>query len=191
MNSIELGKKIREIRLSKHMTQNDVVGTFITRNMLSQIENGSAYPSIKTLEYIANVLEIPLEQLMSADPLTEAPAYSAIPDNNADVCGAEASHPDYISILCDAKNKYKSQKYKEVIDLMSAYSDKSCPVYDEANALLARAFFESAKLSHKNRDLTTASEYANQAVVFASNGIYSSDELMMKAYRIIKDSDNK
>lgn len=55
MDSIELGKRIREARLSKKMTQSEVVGTFITRNMLSQIESGTATPSFKTLEYLSGV----------------------------------------------------------------------------------------------------------------------------------------
>lgn len=50
MNSEELGKRIKEARLAKKMTQSELVGTFITRNMLSRIESGNACPSVKTLE---------------------------------------------------------------------------------------------------------------------------------------------
>ena len=50
MNAAELGRRIKEARIAKKMTQSQVVGTFITRNMLSQIENGNALPSITTLE---------------------------------------------------------------------------------------------------------------------------------------------
>ena len=53
MNSGELGKRIKEARLAKKMTQSELVGTFITRNMLSRIESGNACPSVKTLEYLA------------------------------------------------------------------------------------------------------------------------------------------
>ena len=42
MNSEELGKRIKEARLAKKMTQSELVGTFITRNMLSRIESGNA-----------------------------------------------------------------------------------------------------------------------------------------------------
>jgi len=61
---LTLGKKIRKKRIEKKMTQQDLVGDFITRNMLSQIENGIATPSIKTLKYIAEKLEVPLSYLM-------------------------------------------------------------------------------------------------------------------------------
>ncbi len=55
-----LGQKVRELRLSKQMTQKELAGDCITRNMLSQIENGSATPSMKTMEYLAGKLEKPL-----------------------------------------------------------------------------------------------------------------------------------
>ena len=42
MNSEELGKRIKEARLAKKMTQSELVGTFIKRNMLSRIESGNA-----------------------------------------------------------------------------------------------------------------------------------------------------
>ena len=41
MDSITLGRRIKEARLAKKMTQNEVVGNFITRNILSQIESGT------------------------------------------------------------------------------------------------------------------------------------------------------
>ena len=59
MNSGELGKRIKEARLAKKMTQSELVGTFITRNMLSRIESGNACPSVKTLEYLARRLGLP------------------------------------------------------------------------------------------------------------------------------------
>jgi len=60
-----LGKRIKEARLAKKMTQSDVVGGYITRNMLSQIESGAAFPSIRTLEYLSGVLEVPMSELMA------------------------------------------------------------------------------------------------------------------------------
>ena len=67
MNNLDLGKKLKEARLNKKLTQSDVVGTFITRNMLSQIESGAASPSLRTLEYLANVLELPIHYLIAED----------------------------------------------------------------------------------------------------------------------------
>lgn len=60
MNDMTLGQKIRELRLSKQMTQKELAGDFITRNMLSQIENDSATPSMKTMDYLAATLGKPI-----------------------------------------------------------------------------------------------------------------------------------
>ena len=64
IKELSLGKKIRQIRIDRKITQQELVGDFITRNMLSQIENDVATPSIKTLQYIADHLEVPLSFLM-------------------------------------------------------------------------------------------------------------------------------
>ena len=47
-----LGQKLKQTRLARGMTQSQVVGDRITRNMLSQIENDLASPSVGTLEYL-------------------------------------------------------------------------------------------------------------------------------------------
>ena len=69
MKQPELGKRLKEARIARKMTQSEVVGTFITRNMLSQIESGKAMPSVETLQYLAEVLGISPQSLISV-PLT-------------------------------------------------------------------------------------------------------------------------
>lgn len=53
---MELGEKLRNARLEAGMTQRQLCGEEITRNMLSLIEHGSAQPSMKTLQYLASRL---------------------------------------------------------------------------------------------------------------------------------------
>ncbi|MBQ2767140.1 MAG: helix-turn-helix transcriptional regulator [Clostridia bacterium] len=55
----ELGQKIRRLRIAAQMTQAELAGDQITRNMLSQIETGGALPSLPTIQYLAQKLEIP------------------------------------------------------------------------------------------------------------------------------------
>ena len=57
---MELGQRIRQARLEAEMSQRQLCGDVITRNMLSQIENGSAKPSMGTLQYIAAKLGKPI-----------------------------------------------------------------------------------------------------------------------------------
>ncbi|MCL2703334.1 MAG: helix-turn-helix domain-containing protein [Defluviitaleaceae bacterium] len=59
-----LGQRIREVRLQKKLTQTDVVGDYMTRNMLSKIENGSAAPSVRTLEFLAVALDVPVSYFL-------------------------------------------------------------------------------------------------------------------------------
>ena len=68
-----LGQKLKQTRLARGMTQSQVVGDRITRNMLSQIENDLASPSVGTLEYLASVLNVRLSWLL-ADEQDEAEA---------------------------------------------------------------------------------------------------------------------
>ena len=62
---MNIGERIRELRISKLMTQADLAGDHITRNMLSCIENGSANPSLSTIVYIAGRLGVPAGFLLA------------------------------------------------------------------------------------------------------------------------------
>ncbi len=53
---MELGQRIRQARLEAGLSQRQLCGDVITRNMLSLIENGSARPSMDTLLYLAGRL---------------------------------------------------------------------------------------------------------------------------------------
>lgn len=53
---MELGEKLRQARLEAGLSQRQLCGEEITRNMLSLIENGSAKPSMKTLQYLSSRL---------------------------------------------------------------------------------------------------------------------------------------
>jgi len=64
---VKLGEKIRELRVAKLMTQAELAGTQITRNMLSCIENGSAQPSLSTILYIATRLNVPAGFLLAEE----------------------------------------------------------------------------------------------------------------------------
>ena len=64
MKENSLGERLKQARIEKKMTQKEVAGDFITRNMLSQIENGLATPSIKTIEHLAKTLNKPIAYFM-------------------------------------------------------------------------------------------------------------------------------
>jgi transcriptional regulator with XRE-family HTH domain len=60
-----IGKNISRIRRKKKFTQEDLCGlTEMDRSFLSEIENGKANPSIKTLINIATALDCKLTDLV-------------------------------------------------------------------------------------------------------------------------------
>ena len=57
---MDIGAKLRQARLDAGLSQRQLCGDVITRNMLSLIENGSARPSMDTLAYLAERLGKPM-----------------------------------------------------------------------------------------------------------------------------------
>lgn len=55
-----IGAQIRSARIEKGLSQRQLCQDVVTRNMLSQIENGTANPSLPTLEILAERLQKPL-----------------------------------------------------------------------------------------------------------------------------------
>jgi len=69
MNEKEcLGLKIRTIRKSKKMTQEELSEIVdISPRQMVKIEMGQAYPSVGTLKNIAQALDIPIQSLFETD----------------------------------------------------------------------------------------------------------------------------
>lgn len=57
---MELGQRIKQARLEAGLSQRQLCGDRLTRNMLSLIENGAARPSMDTLRYFAQMLGRPI-----------------------------------------------------------------------------------------------------------------------------------
>lgn len=157
MNRSELGKRIKEARLAKKMTQTEVVGTFITRNMLSQIESGIATPSLKTLEYLAGVLDIPVQTL-----IPDGRGEPTDPDTDADK-------------LWEAKQHYTNGQYDLAVEL--AESLVNGKFSDEGYAIAARCYMSMAADCEKAGDISKAADLAQKADDLADKGIYASREV--------------
>lgn len=161
MNRSELGKRIKEARLAKKMTQTEVVGTFITRNMLSQIESGSATPSLKTLEYLAGVLDIPIQTLIpdgrEGDP---------DPDSHSDTDADK---------LCEAKEHYAQGNYDLAARLAESLINGRFS--DEGYGIAARCYMSMAADCEKAGDMSKAAQLAQKADELADKGIYASREI--------------
>lgn len=164
MDNAELGRRLKTARLAKKMTQSDVAGTFITRNMLSLIESGSATPSMKTLEYLSGVLEIPMEKLISQSGSFE---------ENSE-----------LQQFQNAKKLLSEKKYREFLESVRPEGIFA----DELHALCSIAHLELAKTfseSHKTEQLQTAISHARLASLEASRGLYANSARASQANHLL------
>ncbi len=67
---MDLGQKIRTARLEAGLSQRQLCGDTITRNMLSLIEHGSAKPSMTTLQILAGRLGKPVSFFLDEEAVT-------------------------------------------------------------------------------------------------------------------------
>ena len=76
---MELAMRIKTARLEAGLSQRQLCGDVITRNMLSLIEGGKARPSMDTLRHFARVLGRPLSYFLEED-MTFSPNQKAMQD---------------------------------------------------------------------------------------------------------------
>ena len=164
MDSKELGKKIKEARIAKKLTQSEVVGNFITRNMLSQIESGNATPSVKTLGYLSYVLQIPFSQL--------------IPNQQDDALAA----------LETAKAFLREGAYEKVMEMEAEYP---ALLKDEFAAIFSLACLSLSKNHVSSEVYMEAMHYAQKAVEFADQGIYSNAAIKSESIMVLANAAQK
>lgn len=190
MTNAELGRIIKEARIARKMTQSEVVGDFITRNMLSQIENGNAAPSMRTLQYLMDVLDIHIN-------IEEIPEYSSAPDTcianpaTAESAGNFLSQDDnpsasgssaLISRLMQYKQFFSEGRYNTIChDIDNISPDGDNIFHDEYCAIAARSCYEYARQLADSGNARDAVTYADKAAEYASQGIYSNNDILAKS----------
>ena len=153
---MKLGEKIRLARLNAGMTQNELAGDFITRNMLSQIENGLAMPSLQTALYIADKLGIDAGLLFSDE-------------NNMGVYYMTRKLPEM-------KRLYASGEFEKCFELYDEKND-DC---DEAVFILAECHIKKAYSLYKQGRLKSALKECENARLLASRTVYSDDGIAIR-----------
>ena len=68
---MDIGQRLKQARLEAGLSQRQLCGDAITRNMLSQIENGSARPSMDTLQLLAGRLGKPISWFLDEENVSE------------------------------------------------------------------------------------------------------------------------
>lgn len=108
-----IGKRIKDARKAAGLTQGQLCGEVITRNMLSLIENDKARPSTETLQHLATALSKPMSYFLEEDTV-----YSP---NQAAMIAAEAA--------------YRDKDFKAVLVSLDNYTAPD-PVFDNLRHLL-------------------------------------------------------
>ena len=149
---MELGEKIKSIRISKKMTQNELAGDQITRNMLSLIENGSALPSLQTVVYLAERLGVPVGLLLAKE--------------SEEILYLKMSRMPKIKAAFEKKDyRLCSEMCLELVEMSPESHD------DELYVLLAECYFGIAveefnfgKLHNACRQFDEACKYSRQTI---------------------------
>ena len=147
-----IGQKIKTARLAKSMTQSDLVQNKITRNMLSSIERDKAKPSLETISYIAERLELPIAYF-----LTEEDDFWYYEKKNL-----------IDNIVADLKEK----RYKSCVELVKSISH----IDDELAYILATCYYEMAVSSVKFGALRSGAEYIYECLIWCGKTAYSTDK---------------
>lgn len=150
-----IGEKIKKLRTAKLMTQADLVGTEITRNMLSQIENGASKPSLDTVLYIAKRLNVSPGFLLS-DSEDEQIYFK---------------HSEIMGI----KKAFMNEDYRICRDMClhahSASDDEIQMILSECNLAIAIEAFEKG-------DLRAACSFFDEAIESCSGTVYRTDHII-------------
>lgn len=129
---MELGEKLKQARVEAGLSQRQLCGDVITRNMLSQIEHGTARPSMATLRYLAQRLEKPISYFLEEN---------AVASVNQEV-------------MARLRTLYTAQAWNEMGKALDEYQAPD-PVFDLEYILLKRFYVldaaEKALQAQKDR----------------------------------------
>ncbi len=156
---MNIGEKIRNLRTSKFITQAELAGDKITRNMLSLIESGNACPSVQTIIYIANKLGVPAGYLLAE----------------------ENEEPQYMKMLhiADIKRAFSAGDFRICRDIcLSFYDSYSDGGDDEVNLILAECSLKIAVEEFFALRIRRALKYFEDAIFYATNTIYYAEHII-------------
>ena len=154
---MNVGEKIRKLRIEKMMTQSELSGDQVTRNMLSLIEKGKAVPSLQTLSYIATRLNVSTAFLLA--------------DENEEYMLIKNSR------IADIRLAFKNANYRICMDMCMRFADTEEKQDDEILLIMAESALEIAKEELYSDRVRSAWNYLDMAVLYASQTIYNTEHI--------------
>lgn len=155
-----IGEKIKKLRSDKMMSQSELAGSEITRNMLSQIEHGSALPSLGTVNYIASRLNV-------------SPGFLLANEEDERLYLKNAA-------IDDIKKAYLGKNFELCYDMCKRFAAED----DEITLILAESSLMVGIEAFCRGELHTAAELFEEALEHCSRSIYNTDTIAssVKAY---------
>ena len=147
---MDIGKKIKELRSAKLMTQTELAGHEITRNMLSRIENGAALPSVGTVIYLAERLGVHPGVLLS--------------DGDDDLVFVKNN------LLKNIKRAFTDKNFalcRDMCNELLAYGDD-----DEVSLIMCEATFKYAESQLLDGGLHNCKKLLDEAISYSQKTIY-------------------
>lgn len=122
---MELGEKLKKARLEAGLSQRQLAGEEITRNMLSLIETGCAKPSLGTLTYLADRLQKPLSYFLEEE--------SVVSPNQM--------------VMASARQLYDAGETAQAVQALAGYQEGDVVFDREAHLLWALCHLRLAKMA--------------------------------------------
>lgn len=160
-----LGEKLKQAREAAGLSQRELCGDRITRNMLSQLEHGTANPSMETLTYLAARLNRPVSYFLEE---------SAISSPN-------------LTILARAKAQFTAGLWEEARQSLEDYAAGD-PIFDDEYFLLAaRLCLLAAEQAAAQGRAPYARTLAERALAWDAESCYTSQALRSQALRLLAE----
>lgn len=147
---MDIGSKIKQLRTEKLMTQSELAGAEITRNMLSRIENGAALPSLGTVFYLAGRLGVPAGYLLSE--------------------GEEEFIYNKTAVMKNIRRAYTDGNFELCRDIcLSSFNEFD----DELELILTDCCLGVAEACMKEGRLHDTRDYLDEAIVHSANTMFN------------------
>lgn len=153
-----IGQKIKKLRTDLGMTQARLCKDFITRNMLSQIENDVAKPSIDTITYIANTLGVPAGFLLT---------------DTDDLLAFQK-----LTCINTLRELYKQKEFAKCAQICERLPGSD----DEIAFILANCYLNIGKNHLQSGNINAAENFLSASLVFLDKTAYASDSIRRKAH---------
>ena len=154
MTKLTLGEKIRNRRRQLHMTQAALAGESVTRILISRIESGDVNPSLETLRYLADRLQVPAGYFLTEED-------------------------DLLSFLLPKLKQqlralYRAGDHDGAFALCGAYEIDD----DETNLILCECAVRQGQASYERGEMEEASVWFDRAVSYAEKTAYHTEAVL-------------